>query len=99
MNLRVAAIGAKPKARQQMIGEGSGDAQAALKGTRPVCFDGTDGFVETPIYARAELAQGNAIAGPAIIEEFDSTTVLWPRQSASVDNRANIIISTGADTK
>ncbi len=99
VNLRVAAIGAKPKARQQMIGEGSGDAQAALKGTRPVCFDGTDGFVETPIYARAKLAQGNAIAGPAIIEEFDSTTVLWPRQSASVDNRANIIISTGADTK
>ena len=36
------------------------------------------GFMETPVYRRLELAQGTKLAGPAIIEETASTTVMLP---------------------
>ena len=43
---------------------------------RPVCFDGRG--LDTPIYRRAVLAAGQRVAGPAVIEEVDSTTLVPP---------------------
>jgi N-methylhydantoinase A len=44
-----------------------------------------DGFVATPIYDRYALPAGALVAGPAILEEFDSTVVIQPGYEASVD--------------
>jgi len=56
---------------------------------RPVYFDG---FRDTPIYDRAELPSGIRIDGPAVIEEFGSTTVVFPDQWLEVDPRGILIV-------
>ena len=55
----------------------------ARKGVRPVYFDGA--WTDTPVYERAALPAGHRLEGPAVIEEFGSTTVLWPGQWLEVD--------------
>jgi N-methylhydantoinase A len=62
---------------------------AALKGHRQAYFDG---WVQCPVYARDKLGNGNRLAGPAIIEQVDSTIVIYPAQRASVDRFGNVII-------
>ncbi len=92
VNLRVVGIGRTDPLRYRRTEEGPPDPSSALKGTRPACFDEQGEFVETAIYDRAGLRPGNVVAGPAIIEEFASTTVIWPGQTATVDGLANILI-------
>ena len=48
-----------------------------------------------PVYRRADLAPGMRIAGPAIIEEQTSTTVLHPGQNAAIDGYLDIEIEVG----
>jgi len=55
---------------------GSG-AQAPV-GVRPVYFGESRGFVETKVFERADLDPGFACAGPAVIEEYGSTTLVGP---------------------
>jgi N-methylhydantoinase A len=94
VNLRVVGIGRTDRIQYKRTAVGGSDSRAALKGTRPACFDEQGEFVETGIYDRAILRPGNVIAGPAIIEEFASTTVIWPGQNATVDGLANVLIHT-----
>jgi N-methylhydantoinase A len=68
----------------------------AFTGSRKAFFD--DGFVETPTYKRDALLAGNRIAGPALIEEHASTTVLFPRDSVEVDSLGNLVIAVGGRT-
>jgi N-methylhydantoinase A len=65
--------------------------RAAVTGRRPVYFDGR--FRATSTYARAALAAGNRITGPALIEEHASTTVLWPGDRLAVDRYGNLLIT------
>ena len=67
------------------------DADSALKGTRRVDFD-PDGVCDTAIYDRSKLGRGAAFAGPAIIEEAGSTTVVYPGQTVTVDDYGNLHI-------
>ena len=74
----------------------SGDARpvaAALGGTRPVFFREAGGFVRTQTYARAALLAGNRIAGPALVEEHASTTVLGPHDALEVDQFGDLVIA------
>jgi N-methylhydantoinase A len=66
----------------------------ARVGERPVYFDETGGFVATPVYRRERLRAGHRLAGPAVVEQMDSTTVLLPGQWAAIDGQANIVIHT-----
>jgi N-methylhydantoinase A len=93
VNARLTAVGriAKPQLRE--IGRGGPSAAEAITTTRPVYFAETEGFVHCPIYDRYELRAQMAIQGPAIIEEFDTTTVLHPGYAASVDRFGNLLIS------
>jgi N-methylhydantoinase A len=58
--------------------------------TRPVYFSGA--FHETPIYDRITLPAGFRLDGPAVVEEFGSTTVVFPDQSLEVDERGILIV-------
>jgi N-methylhydantoinase A len=69
------------------------DPSAAEVGTDEVYFDGE--YHDTPIYDRAELRAGNEIAGPAIVIEEDSTVVIQPNHTATIDRYANIEITRG----
>jgi N-methylhydantoinase A len=64
---------------------------AALKGRRHVRFPGF-GSLETVLYDRDLLAPGVALGGPAIIEGTDSTAVVPPDASATVDSFLNIVV-------
>jgi N-methylhydantoinase A len=48
--------------------------------------------MDTPIYRRADLKPGMTIAGPAIIEQSDTTTVVEPRMKVRVDRFQNVIV-------
>ena len=50
------------------------------------------GYVDCPIYDRYALPVGASFAGPAVIEEFDSTTVVHPGFAVTVDDNGNLII-------
>jgi N-methylhydantoinase A len=64
-----------------------------VKGRRRAYFPETGGWVDCPIYDRERLAAGLSIAGPAIVEERESTSVLPPGCVAAVDAYANLIVA------
>ena len=57
---------------------------------RQVCFVGRRW--ETPVYRREALAAGTALTGPAIVEQLDATTALWPQQRLEVDRRGQLLL-------
>jgi N-methylhydantoinase A len=67
-----------------------GDGAHALIGTRPVYFDGS--FQETRIYDRDLLRPGDTFAGPAIVSEYSSATVLPFGDVLRVDSLGNLVI-------
>jgi N-methylhydantoinase A len=90
VNLRVRAVGVQ--ARPQIaVGEGSA-VQAEPFGRRKVYWR-TSGWVDAPVFRRGELAIGQSIMGPAIIEEYGSTTVVAPSWSSEVDHYRNLILA------
>ena len=60
---------------------------------RKVFFEQNNGYVETSIYRREKLRAGNVISGPAVVEQYDATTVVYPNWVASVDRFENIVLS------
>ena len=91
VNARLTAIGPAPKGTLRRHPDG-GRAKEALKGERKVYFREGGGFIPTKIYDRMRLRCGARLVGPAIVEQFDSTTVLPPGVTARVDEYLNIII-------
>jgi len=91
VNLRVAGIGPLRRptiaARERAWSDG---VERALTSHRSVCFE--EGALETAIYRRDLLQPDDCFQGPAIVEEFGSTTVVFPRQTARVDAFANLLI-------
>ncbi|HET7322735.1 MAG TPA: hydantoinase/oxoprolinase family protein [Halococcus sp.] len=71
------------------------DPTAAEITTEEVYFNGKQH--ETRIYDRTELLSGNEITGPAIVVEDDSTIVVQPNHTATIDRYANIEINRGED--
>jgi N-methylhydantoinase A len=67
------------------------DVAEAIRETRPAYFPET-GFVATPAYDRYRLFPGAEIAGPAIVEERESTTVIPPGMAAVCDEFGNLLV-------
>jgi N-methylhydantoinase A/oxoprolinase/acetone carboxylase beta subunit len=65
-------------------------ATAAPTGERDVYFESHEGFLRTAIYDRGDLHPGMALQGPAIVEQLDSTTVIGPGWSGTVDELGNL---------
>ncbi len=94
VNLNTAVIGRRPpidlarlisrEARVPVVGE-------AISGWRSVWFDRK--WTETPIYWRDHLPIDAAFAGPAIIEQMDTTTVVEPNLHVTSDEDGNLIIT------
>ena len=68
------------------------DGEAPRPTLRMMCFDRDRGFVETPVYKRSTLPAGFEITGPAIIEQLDTTTLIYEGHRAKVDHFGNILI-------
>lgn len=93
VNLRVTGLGLIDKPALREIGAGNTDASAARKGERAVYFEASGAFEPCSLYDRTKLLAGNLITGPAIIEEYGSTTVVFPGQQATVDRFGNVLLS------
>jgi N-methylhydantoinase A len=91
MTVRVTATGPRPRVTLREAPGDVSDAAAARKGSRPVYFAETQGFVETPVYDRTLLTAGMRFNGPAIVEEQDSTAVIGPNAEVTVDRFANLL--------
>ena len=70
-----------------------GDAAPEPVATRQITFDGRTHY-EAPVYRRADLTAA-PLAGPVVIEQFDSTTVLPPGWSAHLDEYGNLVAARG----
>jgi N-methylhydantoinase A len=92
VNIRVIAIGTRPKI---FFPEARGAAEDARIGTRPIHLDGTDTPTDCAVYRRDYLAAGARVAGPCVIEEYASTTVLLPGDVMTVAATGEMIIQVG----
>jgi N-methylhydantoinase A len=94
VNLRAVATGDLPKPELPEADLEGADAGGAVVEQGEILFEGERRA--TPIYDRGALRPGNRITGPAIVTEFDSTTVVLPGYVAEVDRYSNILITEGA---
>jgi N-methylhydantoinase A len=92
VNFRLRASAIVTKATLHARPAATSDVSTAQVGEREVCFDARAPLTMTPIYDRELLGNGHAIQGPAIIEQVDSTTVVYPGQRALVDSYMNLVI-------
>ncbi len=91
VSYRVRGIGLVPPVElPKFKREGTTLADAFLH-TRSVWFDGA--MIESPVYQREKLDVGLTVSGPAVLDQFDCTTVLCPGQVARVDEWKNLIVT------
>jgi N-methylhydantoinase A len=95
VNLRVTAVGATRRPTLPTLPRANGGAPAP-KGERQVSIDRQGGFRPAPLYDRRALLAGHQILGPAVIEEYGSTTLLLSGQRAEVHPSGSLIVHAAA---
>jgi N-methylhydantoinase A len=93
VSLRVHVVGKLPKPELQLTGKRASFTNRPI-GTRPVYFE-KSGFVDCNVYRRDAIGAEIEIAGPAIIEEVMSTTVMSQGDRARIDEIGNLIVEIG----
>ena len=94
VNYRVQGVGVVPPVSMPAIGEAADCAGSARTGSRRAYFAAAgQNPVEVPVYSREQLRAGHSFGGPAIVEQYDSTTIVCPEQAATVDRHGNLVIT------
>ncbi|MGM9921353.1 MAG: hydantoinase/oxoprolinase family protein [Bhargavaea sp.] len=93
VNLHLTAFGSIEKPSLKKLEAAGGLAADAIKENRPVYYE-QEGWVDTDVYDRMKLEPKMSFSGPAIIEEQAAVTVIYPGQSATIDEYGNLIIET-----
>lgn len=97
VSLRVTVLGRMKKPPRNSVAAGTKKPDSsALRTHKSVYFRSKQAFVDTPVYQRDALKSGNAIKGPALIEEHASTTVVQPNDAVIVDQFGNLQMSIGS---
>jgi N-methylhydantoinase A len=91
VNLRAIGYGKVPEPHLPEGEPGAGDSSGAVVDEHEVYFHGE--WLPTRVYDRARLRPGHRLEGPAIVTEFDSTTVVLSGYAAEVDRYLNLIIN------
>ncbi len=94
VNLTVTVIGKRAGLGPNRLVDRTAAARSladAQTGTRRVWFDGAT--LVTPVFARERLPLEASFTGPAIVEQLDATTVVEPRDRATVDTHGNLVIA------
>ena len=92
VTFRLEAAGVVRKAAFAPRPDAGEDASGAIIGSREVWLPEAGGFVTCAIYDRARLDAGNRIAGPAIVEQMDATTVILPGMVGVVEPYLNLVL-------
>ena len=91
VNLRAIGNGSVQKPELPTGTAGGADPSGAVVEEHAILFEGEN--VPTRIYDRSKLSPGARIPGPAVVTEFDSTTVVLPGFTAEVDIHFNLLIN------
>ena len=91
VNLRVQAVGVVH--RPTLAARGADDLAGTAEPTIRSAYFDEIGWVDVPVHARDTLAAGASVDGPAIVEEFGSTTVVFPGWRLSVDDFASAVMT------
>lgn len=90
VNLRMTARGELPSLPTPQAPESASQTPEPVE-RRPVWFEAEEAE-NTPIYRRVDLAPGCRIEGPAVIDQFDATTLVYPGDVARVDESLSLIL-------
>jgi N-methylhydantoinase A len=93
VSYRVRGVGLVPAVSMPKFAPQGGKLADALRETRPVRFDRNT--ISCPVYQRERLDVGLTLRGPAILDQFDCTTVICAGQAARVDEWKNLIVTEG----
>ncbi|MEW2506130.1 hydantoinase/oxoprolinase family protein [Amycolatopsis sp. NPDC047767] len=91
VNARATVTGPRPSVAAVTLAEGTGDPAAALVDTHPIHVSGKQ--LDAKVYDRAKLLAGDVVAGPAIVTEMDSTTLVLPEHAATVHASGSLLIT------
>lgn len=90
--LRTAHVAPPSVPAAEILGEpsiGDGKNQSPIR-ERPCAFP--QGMLTTPVFAGARLAPHFKVEGPAIIEESDTTIVVYPDYTGTIDTLGNVVL-------
>ncbi|HET7399576.1 MAG TPA: hydantoinase/oxoprolinase family protein [Intrasporangium sp.] len=96
VNLRVTGVGPITRPELPEIASAASHPDLAARArprTRPVCFDAAAGYTDADVYWRPDLLAGDALRGPAIVEEFGSTVPVHPGFGLRVDRYGNLVLT------
>ena len=91
VSYRVRGIGLVPPVEMPKFKPAGTTLADAQREMRRIRFDGRE--IDCPVYQRERLDVGLTVAGPAILDQFDCTTVIGPGQTARVDEWKNLIVT------
>jgi N-methylhydantoinase A/oxoprolinase/acetone carboxylase beta subunit len=91
VNVAVRGVGRLPRHEPTPLARAGGPPEPVSQ--RQVWFGDPGGFIDCDVFARDSLAAAHAIAGPAIVEQEDSTTLVPPGVTADVDRPGNLILT------
>ena len=92
VNYRLVALGKRPTLKLPGV---SGGADTREPVTRKVYFEDSQTAVECPVYDRQSVKPGDAFDGPALVQEYASTTVIFGGDHCKVADTGELIISVG----
>jgi len=98
VNLRVTGIGPLERPQLTELTPGNGNPARAITGRRAVVFSRAGAaaqreVTEAIVYGRSLLAAGDAVPGPAVIEEYGATVPIHPGFEARVDRFGNLLVN------
>lgn len=91
VNIRLAAIGELTRPQFKRLDKRGNDASGAIRDSRSVYIQKQTYTVS--VYDRSQLAAGNRITGPCIVEQLDSTTILLPGMEGRIDSFGNLLLT------
>jgi N-methylhydantoinase A len=91
--LRVTARGTRAKPNLHALQHADHASRAVAPDRERAVHFGEQGWVTTRVLDRNRLSAGDALSGPCVVEELDSTIVLPPDTTAQVDAAGNIVIA------
>jgi N-methylhydantoinase A len=92
VSYRLVAMARVPRIELRRDTSAGGDSRDARKGERQALFPDSPAPVPCPVFDRTRLPAGARLEGPAIVEQLDSTAVIYPHQVAVVDDHRNLVI-------
>ena len=90
--MRLSVIGKRPTLKFPRLGKGRANA---ISHRRDVYFTDSKKAVRCPVYQREKLTAGTRIAGPALVQEHGTTTVLFHKDVCTVAPSGELIIKVG----